>query len=203
MSCLQGGNTEISLCVFGGLTPEFGANTGCVTKKGITGAEFPKCCDKTVCPRPDQCYSTALKRIFNDGEVWTEETCEQRRCEKGSIQASGCQRYPSVIGQNCVRTNGTPNASFPQCCEKLSCPMTCTSKSLNRTFQSGESWTESNGTSCLLAECSRGTTYFKACPIHISYCPLAPRMNTFIQSWLKCIARDNNEIELRLNCTSY
>ena len=165
MTCLQGG-PKISLCLNGGLTPQFAANSGCVTKKGTPGAEYPKCCDEIDCPRPDQCYSSARNRTFNDGEEWTEPPCEHKQCKNGSILVTRCPRYPSVIGQDCVRTNGTPNADWPKCCDEVKCQRgdSCTSEALNRTFNDGETW--STEPSCDKRRCKKGATFVTHCPTY-------------------------------------
>ena len=161
MACLPGG-PQTSLCLHGGLTPIYAANSGCVVKNGTPGAEFPKCCDKIECPEPDQCYSPALKRTFNDGEQWTEPPCERRRCENGTSLATSCPRHAHRYRQGCLRINGTPNAEYPKCCDNVACPEDiCIPEAVNRAFNVKDTWTKP---SCDERRCAKGVLYVTHCP---------------------------------------
>ncbi|KAF0290862.1 Extracellular matrix protein FRAS1 [Amphibalanus amphitrite] len=129
----------------------------CRLVKGKPGAPYPKCCPSTVC----RCYSKALKKFFNDGDVWTEPPCTRAKCEKGNVVALGC---PLQAGDKCVRVEGKPGAKYPKCCPKITCAKEdqCFSKALKKIFDDGAKWTEPK---CTEAQCSKGDIIRKACPL--------------------------------------
>ncbi|XP_043198705.1 extracellular matrix organizing protein FRAS1-like [Amphibalanus amphitrite] len=156
MTC-SGGFSRGQFCPTGSFTP----GSGCVREPGTPGADFPACCEKIKCPEPGQCYSTALDRTFNDGETWTESPCTKRECRMGTTHIQFCPTYS--MGPGCVKTPGIPGADYPQCCDQVKCPEPdqCYSEGLQKTFNSGETWTEPP---CTLYRCDSGVSRGQLCP---------------------------------------
>ncbi|XP_043204885.1 extracellular matrix organizing protein FRAS1-like [Amphibalanus amphitrite] len=133
----------------------------CVRKEGTPGAKYPNCCAAISCPKPDQCYSDRLKKIFNNNQTWTEPSCGRFRCHNGRTEVTSCPDL--TIGRGCVKLDGSPDAPYPACCPTVSCPRTdqCHSDRLGKTYDSGQTWTEPP---CVGFTCANGTSNQRDCP---------------------------------------
>ena len=148
--CRNGNITELASC------RKLDDQSGCRRVEGTPGAPFPDCCPSEDC----SCYSSSLKKHFNDGATWTEPPCSRATCEKGNILVLGC---PERDGPNCIREEGQPGAAYPQCCPKITCADKdqCFSSALEKIFSDGAKWTEPM---CVSATCAKGSVSRKLCP---------------------------------------
>ena len=63
---------------------------GCKLVQDLS-APYPSCCLSFDCPKPDQCYSIGLQKVFDDGAEWSETMpCQRSRCEKGRVTSVPC-----------------------------------------------------------------------------------------------------------------
>ncbi|KAF0305893.1 hypothetical protein FJT64_022523 [Amphibalanus amphitrite] len=95
---------------------------GCRLEEGDATGAYPSCCPQPVCPRPDQCYSTELDQVFDDGAVWTESDCTQVTCQAGEPVRVPCAAVAAEPG--CEVREGTAGGQYPTCCPQSYCPTT-------------------------------------------------------------------------------
>ena len=132
-------------------------NARCRQVPGAAGAEHPACCPTVIC---DQCYSTQLDRVFEDGAVWTESGCTRVTCSKGEISAVGCPVTKLKAG--CRMEPGPAAAEHPHCCPQPACPRPdqCYYEPLKQVFDDGAVWNEEP---CTEITCKAGKAVSVGC----------------------------------------
>ena len=116
-------------------------------------------------PEPARCYSEGLSQHFYNGDKWTETGCQQAECIKGEASLVPCDAVATNDASRptarCRQVDGAADAEYPGCCATAVCDR-CYSQQLDRIFDHGAVWTESD---CKQVTCDKGAVQALTCAV--------------------------------------